>query len=115
MDDDTSKLKTHDELMAAFTAIDASGDAWFLPRGGTPELSFNRLGVNPELRALLASSHMLYRVASNTRDMFEALITFLEQNGHDEIVPPILAHQSALFTAMRCATEGVEKVLSKRK
>lgn len=115
MDDATSKLKTHDELMSAFTAVDVDGDTWFLPRGGTPELSFNRLGVNPELRALLASAHILYRVGSNTRDMFEALITFLEQSGHDEIVPSILAHQSALFTAMRCATEGVEKVLSKRK
>lgn len=111
----SSRLKTHNELVAAFTAIDVDGDTWYLPAGGTPEMAFNKRGVNPELRALLSSAHILYKVAANTRDMFEALIAYMEAKGHDETVQPILAHQSALDTAMRCATEGVEKVLAKRK
>lgn len=113
-EDSSSRLKTHDQLMTALSAVDKTGNCWFLPKDGKPELIFAAANVNAELRALLTSAHMLYRISATMRDAFEPLIILLEDNGLDAAVPALLTHQAAIETAMRCATQGIEKVLPPR-
>lgn len=104
--------RTHEQLMALFMGVLPNGIVCYVPKeNGVPTFGFSSESVNPELFNLLAASGLLYKVASNVRDMLEMLSFALEEKGLDELVPSILAHQSAIHTAMRCATDGIEKVL----
>lgn len=113
-DNSSKRLKTINELMAGVSAVDPNGHLWFFPIAGQGMehaewvLPPNR--PNQAFTALQDSAHLLFKVAVNARDMMTPLVERLEDLGADDAVYAILAHQSALNFAIRCATEGPKKV-----